>query len=966
MNLKIRILPAAIAGALAATMFNTAQAQTAPAVTPKAEEKIDTVTVTGTRIKSPGFVSSSPITSVGTAEIQSSQPVAVEEFIKLLPASVPAIGPGTNNGSGGGATIDLRGLGPNRSLVLIDGRRVVPFDLGGAVDTNSIPLALLQRVDLVTGGASAVYGADAIAGVLNFVLRKDFKGVELNTSYGFSDKNDALRKRTDLTVGSGSDDGRSNVVLTMGFTETQALRQDARELGLTARSSTTGLPQGSNTDVPAQFLSLTGFPGITQLNTTTGAIGPLFSTFNFNPVNLFQTPLKRKQMTALGNYVINNYAELYTNVMYSSSDVRAQLASSGSFLNTYQVPIGNPFIPAAMRAQLCAANNIAAANCLVGNPTEIPMAIGRRFVELGPRLQSWENKLLQATGGLKGDIAGSWTYDAYWSYGRSDQVQSRVNWGSLSKLQQALRALNTTSCTVASNGCVPINVFGAAGTITPAMVNFINLSSLLTQRVEQQVASASASGDFGNRFKSPFSKSLVSAAFGAEYRKVSAGNKSDGSSQIQGEVLGTGAPLPDRSGEFDLKETFAELVIPLISDKPFARSLSLEVGLRQTKFTTTASESYDTYKYGGEWEPVQGFRFRAMAQKATRAPNVNELFAPQVTGLSNLAIDPCQGTRINAAQANTAGTLSNLCRLTGVAVSQIGQLPAPSAGQINVLTGGNPALKAEEAETTTIGFVFQPTFIKNFALSLDYYDIKLTKQVSSPSTTDVLNGCYSTAINPTFAFNALCASIFRSPSTSTFNGVDSRGVVTPSSNLGRSRTNGYDLTINYSFSMKDLGFDPKLGRIDLALNANRLQTFENQPLPTSVNRDCVAFYSNACLTNLNLSPKTKFSQRATWTVSDFTFGYNWRYLGEVQVEPGSGTWFPAYSKIEAYNYVDFSAVWSATKNIRLNLSVSNAFDKKPPVVGNTIATTGTNSGNTFPQYYDTIGRYFTVGATVRF
>lgn len=976
MNLKLKLVSVAVTGALAASMAGGAYAQAAaapaPAATAVKTEKVEQVVVTGTRIKSPGVVSNSPINSVGVEEINSAQPVAVEELVKTLPAAVPAIGAGTNNGSGGGATIDLRGFGSNRALVLVDGRRFVPFNLNGSVDTNAIPLALLQRIDLVTGGASAVYGADAVTGVANFILKKNFRGVDLSTSYGFSGENDTKRNRTDLTVGAGSDDGRSNVSLSIGQTKTQALRQDGRSIGKASLSSVNGAEQGSGTTTPSAF-GISAAAGITpnplagtqQIDTATGRLVPFFNTFNFNPQNYFVTPLDRRQISALGNHVVNNYAEVYAQMFYTRSDVRQQLASSGTFNNVFQVPIGNAYIPEPARQQICAARGITAANCVLGNLTEVPMVIGRRLTELGPRLGDFQNKSMQMTAGVRGDIAMGWTYDAYFTHGESDQTRILGNWGSLSKVQQALRAVSTTACANTANGCVPLNVFGVEGSITPAQVNFINLSSVQLQSVEQRVASVSASGDFGDKFKSPYAASPISAAFTYEQRTLTAGNLSDSASQIQGEVLGTGAPLPDRSGSFKLKEFAIEASIPLLQDLPFARSLSLEAGYRNSDFSTTSSTKYNTYKLGGEWEVVNGFRFRAMNQQATRAPNINELFQPLVTGLSNLAIDPCQGTRVNAADANTPGTLSNLCRLTGVPVGQLGSLPAPSAGQINNLTGGNLGLAPEEAKTQTIGFVWTPQNFRGLSASLDFYKIDLDKAISSPSTTDILNGCYTTAANPGLTLNAACQNVFRG-SFGTFNGADSKGVFTAQSNLGKVATSGYDLNVNYGFAMKDLGFDAKLGKVDLGLAANFVKTYKVQVTPTSVDRDCLGFYSVACQTNLGLSPKTKFSQRGTWMVGDFTVGYNWRYQAEVKVEPGSGTWFEPFSKVEAYSYIDASFAWAATKNLRVNLSVTNLFDKDPPNVGNTIGTTGTVSGNTFPQSYDVVGRYFSLGASLKF
>lgn len=946
------------------------------------EKKMETVVVTGTRITTPGTTSNSPISSISAAEIQSSQPVAVEEFFKTLPAAVPAVGPGTNNGTGGAATINLRGLGSNRTLVLLNGRRIVPFDLDGQVDTNSIPVALINRTDLLTGGASVAYGADAVSGVVNFNLKKNFKGFEVNSSYGTSGKSDAKRDRTDITMGASLDDGKGNVALSIGRTSVKPLTQSQRSYGQFTTDSVTGIPNGSPggelsgsaTTAPALF-RIGAAAGVTstlagdwQIDPTSGKLMQPAKYFNYNPVNYYVTGLERAQVTALGNYKVNDNFDFYSEIFYTNSKVNAALAESGSFLNSYNVPIGNPTIPAAARAQICQQRGITTANCVEGNTTIVPMAIGRRFVEMGPRYANYDNKTLQYTLGTKGDLVADWTYDAYFTRGTADQIQINRNWGSASKLKQALNSVVPGKCVDPSGGCVPVNLFGGVGSITPEQIKFINLGTMLITNIVQEVASFSTSGNLGN-IKSPWAAQPISVAVSAEQRKVTASNTSDSATQIQGEVLGTGAPRPDRSGTMKLKEYAVEMSVPLLSGKPMIRSLGLDFGYRQTNFNAgKQGRDYGSYKYGGDWEPVKQFRVRGMIQQATRAPNVNELFAPVITSLGNTANDPCQLALINQAEANTAGTLSNLCRLTGVPSNVIGSLAKPSASQVNQQTGGNPDLGPEKAKTRTIGFVFEP--LPKLAISLDYYKIDITEAISSPAISDLLDGCYSPKFNPSFAFNTACALIGRSTANGSFNGVESKGIVRSSSNLGKQSTSGYDFGINYQLPLSTLGVDPKMGKVDFNFAVNKVKTYHNQPTPGSIDRDCLGFYSASCGAP---NYKTKFSQRATWTVGDFVFGYNWRHLGDVIVEPlsnvnakGEPVYFPAFSKINAYNYIDLNAAWNFNKQIRLNISINNASNRPPPAVGATIAGTGTNSGNTFPQSYDAVGRYFSVGANIKF
>ncbi|THC43888.1 TonB-dependent receptor domain-containing protein [Massilia sp. Mn16-1_5] len=938
------------------------------------EQKPAVVEVTGTRMTAPGFNSSSPIGSVTAEEIRATQPVAVEEFFKALPAAVPAVGPATNNGTGGAATIDLRGLGTNRTLVLVNGRRLVPYSLGGTVDTNSIPMALLSRVDILTGGASVVYGADAVAGVANFNLRRNFTGVDVTTSYGMTaDQHDAKRRRTDVTMGANLDGGRGNVVLSIGKTKSDPLTQGEREYGITSLNSVTGAPTGSGTTVPAAFSTSAGtagnanvLSGAWQINPATGTLVQPVALYNTNPPNYYVTGLDRTQATALGNYKINEYAEAYTEVFATNSKVASALASTGTFGNTFNVPIGNPYIPQAAREQICARRGIPAANCVAGNNTIVPLLVNRRFTELGPRFNDFDNKTLQYTIGLKGEIAYDWTYDAYWTRGTADQTQTRRNWGSLAKVGQALNALNTTTCVNNTNGCVPLNVFGAEGSITPEQAKFINNSAILNQSVKQDVAAIAFSGNLGNTIRSPFAQDPISMSLLAENRKVTAGTQSDAASQLQGEVLGTGAPTPDRSGRFSLKEYAVEMLVPIARDLPFVRTLNAELGYRQTEFSTaSAKNDYGSWKAGGEWAPIEKLRFRAMVQKATRAPNVNELFAPAVTGLSNLATDPCQGTNINKADAARAGTLSNLCVQTGVPLSEVGALPAPSSGQINNLSGGNPALGPESAKTKTIGFVIEP--LPRLNLSLDYYKIDITDAVSSPATTDILERCYSAGQNPGFTLNEFCGMIGRNTINGTFNGNEARGVATPLSNLGSQSTSGVDLNISYRLAASRVGLDARWGNFDISLGANQVNSYTFQATPTAVERDCLGYYSVAC-NNIVSAPvyKRKFNQRTNWSFGAWAVGYNWRYVSGVIEEPGGTVFLPAFASIPSYHYVDLNASWNVSKNVRLVASVTNAANKKPPIVGGSIGGTGPNSGNTFPQSYDAVGRYVTLGATVRF
>jgi iron complex outermembrane receptor protein len=927
----------------------------------------EVVHVSGTRITSPGASAGSPILSVNADELRAAQAVAVEEFFKDLPGAAPASGPATNLGSIGGATIDLRGLGANRTLVLIDGRRLVPFNLGGTVDTNTIPLALLSRVDVLTGGASAVYGADAVAGVANFRLRRRVQGVELFTSYGKSSSGDTVRQRTGVTAGTSWNQGRGNIVFTVDKTKTSPLFQGERSFGASSLDSVNAQPAGSGTTAPPALVSVPRSPGGSdalagnwQLNPASGALVQPVVLYNFNPLNYYVTGLRRTQSTVLANYIVSEQTELYLDLFHTSSSVGTTLAEAGTALNVYNVPIGNPFIPEPMRQQVCARRGIPAALCVMGNPTSVGMTLGRRFIEMGRRANDFDNQVLQYTIGAKGALPYGWQYDAYWNRGRSDQLQSRRDYGSYSRVNQAL---NTTNCVDPSNSCVPLNVFGPVGTVTPAMIEFFNLDSLLQQSVRQDVAAVTLSGDLATT--SPWSGQPLNLAIALERRGLQAYSVSDLASQLQGEVLGSATPTPDRAGRTNMRELSLEALVPLVRERPGIHHLNLSFAYRHTEFSAAQNrQRYASFKYGGEWAPVSAMRLRAMLQQAARAPNINELFAPQASNaLANLAVDPCQLGLVNQAQAQVAGTLSHLCLLSGVPLPVIGNLPKPSAGQVTSQSSGNPNLSPEQAQTLTLtlGLVLEPQ--PNLTLSLDHYRIAIDQALSRPAVSDVLDACYSQQLNPSLSFNSWCALIQRSPSNGTFNGNDAAGVRTPLSNQGRQASSGFDLNVRYRLNLSELGSSSNLGNLDLQLVLNQVQKYAFQATPLSLNRQCLGYYSTACG---GPNYRRKFSQRSTWNIGRYAIGYHWRYLSGAVEEPGGIDFLPAFAKIAPFHYLDVSLAWNISNAAHVYLSVGNVFNRMPPIVGGTIGTTATNSGNTFPQNYDVVGRYFTLGTTLKF
>lgn len=938
-----------------------------------AEESEEIIVVTGTRIANPNIELSSPVSVVGAEEFAVQQVFSVEDVLRDIPGAQPGVGSNVGNGGAGAATINLRGLGTNRNLVLIDGNRVVPADLSTRVDTNIIPLALLQRVDVFTGGATTAYGADAVTGVVNFVTKDDFSGIEMNAGYGLTEQGDGKQYRVDVTIGGDFADGRGNAALSMGYTHVDALFQGQRDFSRISLGPA-GTPQGSTTSIPVTFRT----PVVGQLDVSTGIIGlnPA-NTFNFAPDNALRTPLRRFSAFGKAHYDLNDDIQAFGTVLFSKSTVGFPAASTGLFANPMNLPLSNPFLPAATRNQLCAADSNAAtagiqpfltpAQCdaaaLALSPTspdyrEIPIVAERRITELGPRFTEWTTTTFQFNAGLRGGLTDNIDWEVRGSYGESERITESVS-GSTAALQQALRATNPNTCTVTTGGCVPLNLFGPAGSITPAMADFLRLTTFNFVKTSYSGVEAGLNGDLG--VTSPFASTPVGFAVGVEYRRYEGESFGDAISRQPGAVLGAGAAALPIFGEFDSREVYAELIVPLVEDKPFVHSLTFEGGVRYADYSTSGGNV--TWKAGGSWEPVDWVKFRGIYTRAVRAPNIAELFQPQVVALTNLTADPCQGQNTNAAGANYNARLANeaalraLCVATGVPAGILGTgaIPPPSSGQIQSTTGGNPLLDPEVATTITAGIVLQPDFVPGLTVSADWYSIKVKDAITNPTVLDVINGCYGTALNPNLsASTPACGLIGRNPAGRLDGAVvDTPGVFLGLSNQGRLETSGIDVNVNYS---RDIGF----ATFVYALNANYTFVNKFQATPASVNRECIGYFSTSC------DPISEFTlnQRTTLRFSNVDVSLNWRHLSEVIREPTASV--VAFPVIPSYDLFDLGFAANVSDNLRINLAVTNLFDKQPPIVGNQVGTTAFNAANTYPSTYDTLGRRYNVGVNLRF
>ncbi|MBS0332611.1 MAG: TonB-dependent receptor, partial [Proteobacteria bacterium] len=646
--------------------------------------EVSEIVVTGTRIPSPNLTSIAPVTTVGNADIKAQGVTRIEDITNSLPQIFAGQGSSITNGANGTATVNLRGLGSSRTLVLIDGRRAQPTPS----DLNFIPSPLVERVDVLTGGASATYGADAISGVVNFIMLKNFEGVRIDAQYsGYQHDNNngtgqnALRagatnaiipsqfaipgnlwegegSQVSMVLGVNAPDGKGNITAYAVYTQNNAILEKDRDFSACTFATTAAgfTCSGSGTAYPARVGSFLVDP--TTFNTFRTRVAS--DVFNFGPDNFFIRPDERYSLGAFAHYEIAPWADAYMQTMFMDDNSTAQIAAGGIFAGTFTVNCANPFLTAQEKNALVpnGAGALGGGTCATNPGGTFTGTIARRLLpaEQTGRLTQFRHDDYRIVVGLKGDLGKSWNYDGYLQFG-SVQVNNKQSGNfDLTRINQSLNAVagpnGTVICNPAGNpdpGCVPINIFSSR-LIDKAAINFLSIQSFNFANTQERVASLAFTGKLGDYgVKSPYASEGVGVALGAEYRREHLDNGADFLS-VNGLVNGNGGAAAPTNGSFDVYELFGEARIPLVSDQPWAKDLSLELGYRYSDYSSVGDTN--TYKVSGEWEVIDGLRFRAGYNRAVRAPNITELFQTQTVGLDGNQ-DPCAGLAANAA-ANAA------------------------------------------------------------------------------------------------------------------------------------------------------------------------------------------------------------------------------------------------------------------------------------------------------------------------
>ena len=959
-------------------------------------QQVEKIEVTGTRLPPKNLESTTPVTIISAEDIKLEGVRTMENLLNTLPQVFADQGSNLANGAIGTANLNLRNLGPVRTLVLVNGRRLPPGDpnIGGyPADINFVPAPLVSRVEILTGGSSgAVYGSDAVAGVVNFVMNDKFQGVQINYNNSFFNHHqqdtqgvgDLVRagqasnpqqfqapgdisatgktNNTNMLLGSNFADGRGNATVYFGYQHTDPVLQgqydfSACTVGAGAAGFSCG---GSGTNATGKFTDLGpsgngGNGGVT----TVGANGlrPFSNAtdlYNYGALNYFQRPDERYNFAAFAHYDVEPWMKVYSEFMFMDDHTVSQIAPSGDFGSITPVNSSNPLLtPAEINAWFTS-------NGLAGPNQVDNVLIQRRNAEGGNRLGDLRHTDFRGVIGVKGDINKTWSYDVSTQWGQTIFQSTVLNFLSNTRIGNALDVVANPAggapvCRSVLNGtdpnCVPYNIFVPGG-VTPAALAYLQVPGLSTGYTKQSDSIATVNGDLGDYgIRSPWAKSGVTVVAGGEYRKESLALQSDLELQT-GDLGGTAGDLLPQTGATTFKEVFGEFRLPLIEGMNFAKLLELHGTYRYSQFSSGGSA--DSYSAELAWAPIDQVKFRGGYARAVRAPNIVDLFSPQVIGLFNNNSDPCAGAAPTATLAQ--------CQNTGVTPAQYGHILDNPAGQYNTLIGGNPNLTPERSDTYTLGAVITP--IKNLSLTADYFDIRISNQIlpgiPQPLT---LNECLSTG-NPLF-----CSLITRDAQGTLWLPSQGSGVIggvkATNVNIASAGQQGVDVGGDYVYRLAGMG------SLKFDIVGTWVYKAQTTPIPGLGSYDCVGLHGSTCGVP---TPRWRHKAYVAWqTPWNANIRVQWRHINAVDNDGTSSNPQlnnPGLAPIDAHwsarDYIDLAGSWQVTKIFSISGGINNLFDKDPPLAAAADLAAVFGSGNTYPNFYDSMGRLIFVNLQAKF
>ena len=963
---------------------------------------MERMVVTGSRLTTNNnVVAPNPVLQVGQEEIDARGGQRIEDITNSLPQVFAGQAAEVSNGATGTAQLNLRGLGPQRTLVLIDGKRLP----GSPQDINLVPTQMVERIDIVTGGASAVYGADAVAGVANFILKDDFQGIEAELQGGFhqAGNDDPLMENVlraaeieppgsavdgrefafNMTMGANTPDGRGNVTMFVNYQNLNAITQDRRTESACSLGAATG-PNSFSGLGCAGSANFRSFANLTFTNfffqqedgELTPFMGGPSETFNFGPFNFFQRPIERFQIYTKGHYDITDDIEIYTDLSFNNQKSDAQIAPSATF-GFHPINCANPLIQTQEPITLAEVFGCTPQDIQDDNIRTV--FASHRMVEGGgfnnARSNFIDRSQWRAVGGLRGTLADDYDFEVFGQFARIQNLTVSRNDLVIDKVAEAFNVVEGPDgnpvCASGNPNCVPLNIFqrnaDGSSRVTQEALNFVQGVGFVRQEVDQIVFGGNIQTDLGRYgFQSPWADAGVSMLLGGEYRQDTLVTEPDEiSQQSDGGFTGVGGPTLPVAGEIRVHEVFTEGQVPLVTSAPGMEELTLggayrfsDYSLENAEGEVTNSFSTDTWHAFVNWTPVESVRLRAQFQRAVRAPTVGAAFAPQGTNLPNLTVgpngffDPCAGP-------NPAATLEQ-CMRTGVTEEQFGGIPDVISGQTQSITGGNPQLTAEESDTITLGVVLTPSAVPGLTISADYFDIEVDDAIQAgiaPAQT-ILDECLATG-DPIF-----CDAITRDVAGSLIAGTPGVGFDQRNQNVASFKTSGVDFQVVYDLDLWDLGIEGA-GSVNFDYAGTYLDELDTISFPGANPIECAGDVLGSCG-----SPNPEYRHRmiTTWfTPWDLTVRATWRYFSSVDSDqcatPGCEGVQPFTDRgAERVQYLDLNIDYQATEQLSLSIGANNINGHDFPIL--TSAGPPLGNGNTFPATYDT-GTFFFASATWR-
>ena len=984
--------------------------------------QIEELVVTGSRLTRSNVTSSVPLVQIGAQEISSRGTSRIEDVVNILPNVFVAQTSDVANGATGTSTLNLRGLGATRTLVLIDGKRL-PFGspFSSAANVDLVPARLVERVDVVTAGASAVYGSDAVAGVVNFVTKRDFEGFELDYQQGWNENPndngfmaDVLQRNgianpggvtsgetglLSFLMGANTAAGDGNITIFGSYEDQEELIGADRDTGACTLGGTSTINcVGSSNYRRFNGTLGNGVAGTVfqqEDGTLTPFAGGAAETYNFGARNHYQRPVERWNIGASGYYEIDGGLEVYADTSFMNNKTVAQIAESASFNRSFETNCDNPLLQAGrgpngtgafsfadFTGNFDADGNFVSCNDIVaaGGTADVQFINSHRNVEGGPRISSYENSTWRTVAGLRGDLSEDFNFDVFAQYSGTSGTRISQRDLNFQRVQQALFAVDDGNgnavCRDTSGGCVPWNIFerNADGStaVSSAATDFIQGVGIVTGETEQLVFGGTIEGDLtAIGLQSPYADGGVTGLVGFETRTDKLSRLSDDISKIPGGrgLTGTGGATLPIDGQIEVDEIFMEVSIPLLTDMAFADELGLSAGYRYSDYKTTgngSSNSFDadTWFIGASWSPTEDIRFRANQARAIRAPNVFDLYVGINTGLTDLStgenglFDPCASAPGVSPAASAAA-----CARTGASAAQYAAgIEDNPAGQYNIITGGNPNLVAETGDTTTFGVVYTPSFVEGLSIAIDYFDIEVTDAIGSIPAQASLDGCIAGGAGA----DTFCNLLQRDTAGTLWLSNDApgggiAGISQQNANITSLETQGIDLNVAYSF---DLG---NFGSFNIDYAATFLDTNSSVPFAGADAIECVGIYAGQCAL-----PTPDYTHRAlaNWItpVNGLNVAMTWRHVGETELfgldrAAASQRDEQMNDYMEERNYLDLSANYAITENITLRGGVNNLLAEDAPLSTN--VGTGTGNNNTYPGLFD-VSRFIFAGATYRF